>query len=118
MDVVAERFSSAAEAVARNQSASSPERRHRSAKAARSQGDPDELCAFVDWPKTLDLLLSHPAFADRDQTHHADGSAAGSGRQSDLVGPFPVNLSEGRWYVVLSDRRQVAPERELVGRGD
>ena len=56
----------------------------------------------VEWPKTLELLLSHPAFAHRDQTitmtaalPDADGNPTWSG--------YLVDATDGRWYVVLND---------------
>jgi hypothetical protein len=51
-------------------------------------------------PATLELELSHPAFAERDQLvtlHRAPPDAAGNPVWS---GHF-VNISEGRWYVTL-----------------
>jgi len=56
----------------------------------------------VDWPKTLELLFSHPAFANRDQVitmtaamPDSDGTPVWSGHFVDVPG--------GRWYVVLAD---------------
>ncbi len=56
----------------------------------------------VEWPKTLQLLFSHPAFADRDRRvtltaamPDSDGTPVWSGHFVDLPG--------GRWYVVLAD---------------
>ncbi len=58
--------------------------------------------ATMDWPKTLQLLFSHPAFANRDQRitmtaamPDSDGSPLWSGHFVDIPG--------GRWYVVLAD---------------
>lgn len=51
-------------------------------------------------PATLELELSHPAFAERDQfitLHRAPPDAAGNPVWS---GHF-VNIPEGRWYVTL-----------------
>jgi hypothetical protein len=56
----------------------------------------------VEWPKTLQLLFSHPAFADRDRVvsmtaamPDEDGSPVWSGHL--------VAVPAGRWYVVLAD---------------
>ena len=56
----------------------------------------------VDWPKTLELLFSHPAFANQDRRitmtaamPDSDGSPVWSGHFVDVPG--------GRWYVVLAD---------------
>ena len=52
-------------------------------------------------PATLELELSHPAFADRDQLialHRAPPDAAGNPVWS---GHF-VSVPDGRWYVTLS----------------
>ena len=56
----------------------------------------------VDWPKTLQLLFSHPAFANQDQhitmtaaMPDSDGNPVWSGHFIDVPG--------GRWYVVLAD---------------
>ena len=56
----------------------------------------------VEWPKTLQLLFSHPAFADRDRVvsmtaamPNRDGSPVWSGHL--------VDVPAGRWYVVLAD---------------
>ena len=58
--------------------------------------------AAVEWPKTLQLLFSHPAFADRDRVvsmtaamPDSDGSPVWSGHL--------VDVPAGRWYVVLAD---------------
>ncbi len=54
----------------------------------------------VEWPKTVELMFSHPAFAERDQTvtlaaalPDAAGNAVWSG--------FVVDVPSGRWYLVL-----------------
>ena len=56
----------------------------------------------VEWPKTLELLLSHPTLAHRDRAvmmtaalPDADGNPTWSGHLLDVPG--------GRWYVVLND---------------
>ena len=56
----------------------------------------------VQWPKTLQLLFSHPAFADRDRVvtmtaamPDSDGSPVWSG--------YLVDVPAGRWYIVLAD---------------
>ena len=56
--------------------------------------------AAADWPDTLELLFSHPAFADRDQRvtlakapPDADGNPTWSGHV--------LSISGGRWYLVL-----------------
>ena len=58
--------------------------------------------AAVEWPKTLQLLFSHPAFAERDTEitmtaamPDSDGTPVWSGHFVDVPG--------GRWYVVLAD---------------
>ena len=56
----------------------------------------------VEWPKTLQLLFSHPAFAHRDQ--HITMTAAMPDSDGGPVwsGHF-VDVPDGRWYVVLAD---------------
>ena len=56
----------------------------------------------VEWPKTLQLMFSHPAFADRDRLvtmtaamPDSDGTPVWSG--------YLVGVPAGRWYVVLAD---------------
>jgi hypothetical protein len=56
----------------------------------------------VEWPKSLQLLFSHPAFADRDRVvtmtaamPDGDGNPVWSGHL--------VDVPDGRWYVVLAD---------------
>ena len=56
----------------------------------------------VEWPKSLQLLFSHPAFADRDRDvtmtaamPDEDGNPVWSGHL--------VDVPDGRWYVVLAD---------------
>ena len=56
----------------------------------------------AEWPKTLDLLLSHPAFAQRDQTVTLTAALPDSEGNPTWYGHF-VDIPEGRWYVVLSD---------------
>ena len=56
----------------------------------------------VDWPKTLDLLFSHPAFAHRDQTVSLTAAPPDTAGNPTWSGHL-VELLEGRWYVVLSD---------------
>ena len=55
-----------------------------------------------EWPKTLQLLFSHPAFAARDRVvtltaamPDEDGSPVWSGHL--------VDVPDGRWYIVLAD---------------
>ena len=56
----------------------------------------------VEWPKTLDLLLSHPAFAYRDQQITLTESPP-DGAGNPTWSGFFLKKPEGRWYVVLSD---------------
>lgn len=56
----------------------------------------------VEWPKTLQLLFSHPAFADRDQPVTLTAAMPDSDGTPAWSGHF-VDLPEGRWYVVLAD---------------
>jgi hypothetical protein len=58
--------------------------------------------APVDWPKTLDLLLSHPAFAARDRTITLTASRPDDAGNPTWSGHF-VGMPEGRWYIVLAD---------------
>jgi hypothetical protein len=58
--------------------------------------------AQVDWPKTLDLLLSHPAFAGRDREITLTTSRPDDAGNPTWSGHF-VSVPEGRWYVVLAD---------------
>lgn len=58
--------------------------------------------ATVDWPKTLQLLFSHPAFADRDQTILMTAAMPDSDGNPTWSGHF-INVPDGRWYVVLAD---------------
>jgi hypothetical protein len=56
----------------------------------------------VDWPKTLDLLLSHPAFAGRDRHIALTASPPDSAGNPTWSGHF-VAVPDGRWYLVLAD---------------
>ena len=56
----------------------------------------------VDWPKTLNLLLSHPAFAYRDQTVTLTAAIPDHDGNPTWSGHF-VGVPDGRWYVVLND---------------
>jgi len=56
----------------------------------------------VDWPKTLDLLLSHPAFAARDRSITLTASRPDDAGNPSWTGHF-VGVPEGRWYMVLED---------------
>ena len=56
----------------------------------------------VDWPKTLDLLLSHPAFAARDQSITLTASRPDDAGNPTWSGHF-VDVPDGRWYMVLAD---------------
>ena len=55
-----------------------------------------------EWPKTLDLLLSHPAFADRDQSITLTTALPDHAGNPTWSGYF-VDTPSGRWYVVLND---------------
>jgi hypothetical protein len=56
----------------------------------------------ADWPKTLDLLLSHPAFAARDRTITLTASRPDNAGNPTWTGHF-VDVPDGRWYLVLAD---------------
>ena len=56
----------------------------------------------VDRPKTLGLLFSHPAFANRDLTITLTAAMPDSEGNPTWVGHF-VDVPDGRWYVVLAD---------------
>jgi len=56
----------------------------------------------LDWPKTIDLLLSHPAFAERDRTIALTASIPDDAGNPTWSGHF-VNVPGGRWYLVLVD---------------
>ena len=56
----------------------------------------------VDWPKTLQLLFSHPAFAHRDQRITLTAALPDSDGTPVWSGYF-VDVPDGRWYVVLAD---------------
>jgi hypothetical protein len=56
----------------------------------------------VDWPKTLQLLLSHPAFANRDQAITLT-AAMPDGEGGHVWSGHFVDIPDGRWYVVLTD---------------
>jgi hypothetical protein len=56
----------------------------------------------VDWPKTLQLLFSHPAFANRDQVVTMTAAMPDSDGTPAWSGHF-VDVPDGRWYVVLAD---------------
>lgn len=55
-----------------------------------------------DWPKTLDLQLSHPAFAARDRSITLTASRPDSAGNPTWSGHF-VDVPDGRWYIVLAD---------------
>jgi len=56
----------------------------------------------TEWPKTLDLLLSHPAFAARDRTITLTASRPDNAGNPTWSGHF-VDVPDGRWYLVLAD---------------
>ena len=56
----------------------------------------------VEWPKTLDLLLSHPAFASRDRNITLTAARPDASGNPTWSGHF-LEIPDGRWYVVLSD---------------
>ena len=56
----------------------------------------------VDWPKSVELLFSHPAFAYRDQTITLTASMPDADGNPTWSGHFTA-VPEGRWYVVLND---------------
>ena len=56
----------------------------------------------VDWPKTLELLLSHPAFAARDRSVTLTASPPDDAGNPAWSGHF-VGVPDGRWYMVLRD---------------
>jgi hypothetical protein len=56
----------------------------------------------VDWPTSLELLLSHPAFADRDRTIALTRSLPDESGNPTWSGHF-VDVPDGRWYLVLED---------------
>jgi hypothetical protein len=56
----------------------------------------------VDWPTSLDLLLSHPAFARRDRTIALTRSLPDESGNPTWSGHF-VDVPGGRWYLVLED---------------
>ena len=56
----------------------------------------------LDWPKTIDLLLSHPAFAERDRTIALTASNPDDAGNPTWSGHF-INVPDGRWYLVLED---------------
>lgn len=58
--------------------------------------------SHVDWPKTLDLLLSHPAFAGRDRRITLTASRPDDAGNPTWSGHF-VGVPDGRWYLVLAD---------------
>lgn len=58
--------------------------------------------ANVDWPTSLELQLSHPAFADRDMTIALTRSLPDESGNPTWSGHF-VDVPEGRWYLVLED---------------
>ena len=98
MDVVAERHL-AAEAVARNLGIVAEVAVNAESGAIMATL---RSAADVEWPKTLDLLLSHPAFAHKDQTVTLTSAMPDPAGNPTWSGFF-VELPEGRWYVVLSD---------------
>jgi hypothetical protein len=56
----------------------------------------------VDWPTSLELLLSHPAFAARDMTITMTRSLPDAAGNPTWSGHF-VDVPDGRWYLVLED---------------
>ena len=56
----------------------------------------------VDWPTTLHLLLSHPAFAGRDRNITLTTSPPDHAGNPTWSGHF-VSVPDGRWYLVLAD---------------
>lgn len=56
----------------------------------------------VEWPKTLQLLFSHPAFAERD-TEITMTAAMPDGDGTPVWSGHFVDVPAGRWYVVLAD---------------
>ncbi len=56
----------------------------------------------VDWPKTLQLLFSHPAFANRDQRITMTAAMPDGDGTPVWSGHF-IDVPAGRWYVVLAD---------------
>ena len=56
----------------------------------------------IDWPKTLQLLISHPAFAGRDQRITLTAAMPDSEGNPVWSGHF-IDAPAGRWYVVLAD---------------
>jgi len=56
----------------------------------------------IDWPKTLQLELSHPAFAERDQRITVTAALPDSDGNPNWSGHF-ITVPTGRWYVVLHD---------------
>ncbi len=55
----------------------------------------------ADWPKTLELLLSHPAFAARDRSVTLTASRPDDAGNPAWSGHF-VDVPDGRWYMVLT----------------
>ena len=58
--------------------------------------------AAVEWPKTLQLLFSHPAFADRDRVVTMTAAMPDEDGRPMWSGHL-VDVPAGRWYVVLAD---------------
>lgn len=56
----------------------------------------------VDWPASMELLLSHPAFAERDRTVALTRSLPDQAGNPTWSGHF-VDIPDGRWYLVLED---------------
>jgi hypothetical protein len=56
----------------------------------------------LEWPTSLALLLSHPAFAERDMTIALTRSLPDASGNPTWSGHF-VEVPDGRWYLVLED---------------
>jgi hypothetical protein len=56
----------------------------------------------VDWPTSLELLLSHPAFGERDRTIALTRSLPDESGNPTWSGHF-LHVPDGRWYLVLED---------------
>lgn len=56
----------------------------------------------VDWPTSLELLLSHPAFAENDMTIALTRSLPDASGNPTWSGHF-VEVPDGRWYLVLEN---------------
>lgn len=56
----------------------------------------------VDWPASVELLLSHPAFAERDTRIALTRSLPDASGNPTWAGHF-VDIPGGRWYLVIAD---------------